>query len=973
MKKIAARKLSKLLAVALALVFAVSGTGISYGDTVASTDTGGTETISDSVIRRTDTYEYYISQYQDAEKPQVEVEIEVDRYIDADMDVEILENFEGSAGKSLKTDEEGYVTWEADVPQEGLYSLYIEYFPIEGRSSSIEREVWINGESPFNDAKHITFSRVWVNAEEVRRDNRDNDIRPKQEEDPHWLSSYFNDYMGYYNEPYLFYFKKGKNTLKLVSVKEPMVIRTLKLTQYKTVPTYEEKLEEWREKGYEIYDGDSIIIQGESAVYKSDPTLYPLNDRTSPSTVPYHKSKIRLNTIGGTNWQQPGQWIEWKVNVEKEGLYQITIKGRQNITRGKYSCRRLLINGEVPFKEAENIPFIFSSSWQNFVLGNEDEPYLFYLKEGENTIKMEVVLGDLADILRKAEESVYILNSAYRKILMIVGSSPDRYRDYQLHKKIPGVISTLDEQAELLRSLTEDLVALTGQRGSNHAILNRLAYQLEDMAERPRTIQNRMTQFRDNVGALGTWINDTRNQPFEIDYFIFSSPGAELPKAEASFFRRVFHEISAFIASFVEDYSSVGNVYDTDEAIAVWITTGRDQAQVLKKIIDDSFVPETGIAVNLELVQANVLLPATVAGRGPDVALSVLNSEPVNYATRNAAIDLTQFPDLDEVLKEFTDASLQPFRFQGGLYGLPEQQLFLMMFYRKDILDELGLEPPETWEELYYIIPAIQKVNMEVSLPVAVNNGGNYDPWGAMESYSTFLYQEGGQIYNGDGISSALDTEEAIRAFKKWSELYVNYKFPVIFDALNRFRTGQMPLMLHDYWLYNNLQVFAPELRGLWEMAPIPGVMREDGTIDRSTIGGGYSAMILRQTKNKEAAWKFLKWWVSADTQVRFGREMESLMGAAARHPTANIEAAKQIPWPVKDYNALTEQRKWVKGNPEVPGGYFTSRHLSNAFRKVYNEGADPRETLLDYVRTINEEIDNKRKEFGLPLRDGGK
>jgi hypothetical protein len=39
----------------------------------------------------------------------------------------------------------------------------------------------------------------------------------------------------------------------------------------------------------------------------------------------------------------------------------------------------------------------------------------------------------------------------------------------------------------------------------------------------------------------------------------------------------------------------------------------------------------------------------------------------------------------------------------------------------------------------------------------------------------------------------------------------------------------------------------------------------------------------------------------------------------------------------------------------------------------VYNEGADPRETLLDYVRIINEEIDNKRKEFGLPLRDGGK
>jgi len=100
---------------------------------------------------------------------------------------------------------------------------------------------------------------------------------------------------------------------------------------------------------------------------------------------------------------------------------------------------------------------------------------------------------------------------------------------------------------------------------------------------------------------------------------------------------------------------------------------------------------------------------------------------------------------------------------------------------------------------------------------------------------------------------------------------------------------------------------------------------------------------------------------------------MESLMGASARHPTANIVAAEQLPWPTKDYKALNTQRQWVIGNPEVPGGYFTPRHLNNAFRKVINEGADPRETLLDYVRIINDEIDNKRKEFGLELRDGGK
>ena len=306
------------MAVALVFVFAVSGAGISKGETITSENTYP-EQEGARAIRRTDTYELYISKYPDAVKPQIEVEIEIDKYIDTDMDVEILENFEGSPGKSLKTDEMGYVTWEVDVPQEGLYNLYIEYFPIEGRSASIEREVWINGESPFNDAKHITFTRVWVNAEEVRRDNRDNDIRPRQVEQPRWQSSYFNDFMGYYNDPYLFYFNKGKNTLKLVSVKEPMVIRTLKLTQYRTVPSYKRDLRNGKKKvtrsmtaNRYMYRVKAPFTSRTRLCTRSMTVRLPIRFRTTnQDTTEYDR---------GTNWQQPGQWIEWKVNADREGL-----------------------------------------------------------------------------------------------------------------------------------------------------------------------------------------------------------------------------------------------------------------------------------------------------------------------------------------------------------------------------------------------------------------------------------------------------------------------------------------------------------------------------------------------------------------------------------------------------------------------------------------------------------------------------
>ena len=118
----------------------------------------------------------------------------------------------------------------------------------------------------------------------------------------------------------------------------------------------------------------------------------------------------------------------------------------------------------------------------------------------------------------------------------------------------------------------------------------------------------------------------------------------------------------------------------------------------------------------------------------------------------------------------------------------------------------------------------------------------------------------------------------------------------------------------------------------------------------------------------KQNAWEFMKWWVSAESQVRFGREMESVLGSSARYTTANTEALEQLAWSTDQLAVLKEQQKWTRGFPEIAGGYSTTRHMTNAIRKVINDKDDPRETLLTYTRTINEEIKIKRREFGLPI-----
>ncbi|WP_241674849.1 extracellular solute-binding protein [Paenibacillus luteus] len=916
-------------------------------------------------------YDHYFQLYKDEERLGEEVVIQGADYIRAnEMNPEIVSELGGQSGNFVKTGESGSMEWELEVPKSGLYHVAIRYFPIEGKSSAIERELLIDGELPFLSAKNLTFNRVWKNeSEQIAQDNRGNELRPRQIESPMWQESLLRDTEGYYEDPYMFYFSAGKHTLTLVSSREPMAIDHIKFYRYDAPAAYEEVKADYGSKGYKETSGQLIKVQGEDASYKSSPTLYPISDRSSPSTEPYDVSKIRMNTIGGNNWRVPGQWIAWEIEAPEDGLYRIALKSRQELLRGIYSTRSLWIDGEIPFKEMTQIPFYYDSDWQmNVLSSDEEEPYLFYLTKGKHELKLEVSLGAVAPLIRQVEASLLEINAMYRKILMITGNVPDPYRDYQLDKQIPDMVEVFKKQSDILYAVSEELVRLTGEKSDKTAVLNKTAYQLADLAKKPDTVQKRLGQFKINVGSVGAWLLQVREQPLEIDYLVLASSDKKLPKAKASFGKKAVHEVSSFFHSFFEDYDTIGNTAEDQESITVWIGTGRDQAQVLKAMIDDSFTPLTGIGVNLKLVNQDVLLRASLAGEGPDVGMQVGNDVPVNYGMRSAAEDLTVFPDYETVVKQFRDSATVPYQFEGQVFGLPEQQIFNMLFYRKDILEELNLEPPQTWEDVYAMIPVLQKNHMDFALPVAQTTG--VPVLEANRAYAMLLYQMDGSFYLNNGAKSGLDTEIGLGAFKKWTDFYTSYKLPLIFDFPMRFRTGEMPVGIQDYTFYNYLTVSAPEIKGLWEFIPVPGLKQPDGTIRRDVASSGTATIMLKGAKNKEAAWEFMKWWVSKDAQVRFGREMEGLMGAAARYPTANIEALKELPWPAQDYRNLEEQWKWVQGVPEVPGGYFTGRHLDNALREVINNGTNTSDALYDYVQEIDYEIKEKRNEFKLDGKD---
>ena len=227
-----------------------------------------------------------------------------------------------------------------------------------------------------------------------------------------------------------------------------MAIGKIKVYQRPERPDYAEKQLEYKNMGYKKTEGIFIKVQAENLNLKSSSTIYPIYDLSDPLLEPYHHAQIRLNVIGGNRWQDPGDWAEWEIEVPEDGLYVLGFKAKQNLIRGIYSSRRLYIDGEVPFKEAENIEFNFSNDYQMVVPTNEDgEPYYFYLSKGKHTIRLEVVLGRMANIIRRTEDNLYELNNIFRQIIMITSATPDRLRDYRLQERIPQVIENLKVKA----------------------------------------------------------------------------------------------------------------------------------------------------------------------------------------------------------------------------------------------------------------------------------------------------------------------------------------------------------------------------------------------------------------------------------------------------------------------------------------------------------------------------------------------
>lgn len=978
----------RVIASALALALCASASVPAFADSEAADDsTLGTQATADDSatgdgssaattgtdsIRQT-SYTNYVKKYTNAARPDQTVEVLGKDYDPASVtDAQItVTTVDGENDVMQWANQEGSVSWTVNIPETGVYNIKMIYEALESNTNDVEFSLLIDGESPYATASRITLSKRWINESEIKQDSRQNDIRPGQISTPCWQETPLEDIDGLFNEPLEFYMEAGEHTITFESEKAEFAVKSFIFYQYEAPAAYTAP----SDSDLTQAQGQKITLEGETAAYKSSRTLYPTADKSSYLTSSANGSsptKTRYNTIGSGSWTQSTQTVTWEFNVDKAGYYKIGIRGRQDQMRGMYSNRRLYVNGEVPCLEANQIKFYYDTDWSITTPKSENgDDLYFYLQAGTNTISLEAVPGEIGEIMGNLDELVYNINSYYRQIRQITGPDPDEYNNYMIDTAIPSIVPDFKEYAKTLRAKKAEIEKLSGSGGTEAETLEKMAIVLDKCIKKPDLIPEMMSQIKDNITSVSSFVNQYREQPLEVDMIEVATSDQDFTSCDKSFFGSLGFGFKGFIGSFFEDYNALSD--EDESAMECWVMLGRDNAEALQQLISSEYNPTAKTKINLKLVQGGIV-EATFAGKGPDLALFMGGDFPIQLAARGVLTDLTTFSDFDEVKTRFADDATVLYQYNGGTYGLPCDQTFPMLFYRSDILSEYGIDPAtdlNTWDGLLNCLPTLQRNYLEVGLilPVMTSTGGTTQVSAITEPGNTFamlLLQQGLNYYNEEQTKTTFDTQEAVNAFDTWTKFYTTYSFQQTYDAFTRFRTGDMPVVIQNYTFYNQLSVAAPEIKGCWGFQPVPGTVQEDGTINHAANSNGSGAIIFTKAADQEGAWDFIKWFTSTDAQVKYGNNIESILGTMGRYATANEEALQQLSWTTSEVNLLLDQLNSQVEIPIIPASYGVTRNVMNAFRAVVNDYDNARDTLFWYNKDINDEITRKLEDLGL-------
>lgn len=853
------------------------------------------------------------------------------------------------------------VNYTIELENPGLYYLVVDYKPMGRSLADFVINVKINGTQIYNEMKNIGLPLLWTDkTKDFQTDRYGDEVAPEQVRRDEWTSLYM--YNSTYNtsDPLLFYFDAGTNVITVTNDSgNGLGLGGIKLeAPTKSTPTYSEY------RG--LHNGSLVteMIKINSVDYiQKNTTQAIFASENNPALTPHDSEYRLLNTL---TWNESGTEVTYQFDAPQDGFYNIALHYKN--TKEEFDVfNTIRIDGEVPFREMVNYAFPSTGSkWANEILSNEDgKPYEIFLSKGKHTITLRSEMEPVVTAWKYARVLIQHVTQLDLDITKVTGTNEDKYRTWQMTRYIPEIPDYLAAYGTLINEIKYLLQDYT-PNGIDSAIFSELDKAMafiEQMAEYPDEIalyRVNLTKARDNsvLKSISDFSSNLITQNFSLD-MIYIYGNERLPKAKAGFFGSAGNSVSSLFNTFTSEKYDIEN---DPEALNIWVNRSTMHVDLLQKMADTEFTTKTGIPVKISVMpDQNKLVLAAAEGGTPDLALGLGSHIPFELASRGALYDMTEFEDFWELQDRFVPGASVCYIYNEGVYAIPETLDFHAIIYRKDIFENIGIEPPDTWQDVTDMLPTLQRYGMNFFHNIAAGVGYKW-----YYQTSAQILQNNGSLYTEDGLRTAIDQPNAVKGIQALGDLFIAYSIPKeVVSFFNFFRNGTLPIGIVTLNDYNLIKNGAPELEGQWALSLYPGTKQEDGSISRWFIANGTGGVIFKNSEKKDEAWEFLKWWTDYETQVNYTYTLQSTYGETYMWLSSNVEAVADSPFDQADKRVILEQIQWLRDTPRTPGQYLLERDISDIWNAMINDGTSAQVAIDERVIGINREIRKKMQELG--------
>ncbi len=958
------RRLNKALALALAATMIVqpclqlSARSASAETSVQTSASGSTEY---TVERLTTGYSSVSAGYTAKQYTGKEVEYRMNEILASAYKDKLTSDNKGYSNEVAQLAAGDSIEMTIEVSETALYWVEFDYLSYDESILPIELALKIDGEYPFYETRSLKFETTWVSDGKADLDRYGNEIVTLPDKDMSWENKYLMDASYRYSEPLLVSLSKGSHTLSVEMSEGTVLLGNIRLVAPESIAEY---------TGSQIAQGNELIeIEAEDFYERNDSSIHAVGEYDSSLSPLSSKEKV-LNILDGDSFKTAGQTITYQFEVTKAGYYYIGMNYRQTDKNDFPVYVDFAIDGTIPNTAFQSYPVTHTTKFKNTTLADTEGNYLsVYLEEGYHTVSLTLSADYLRHAMEEVDDIMNGINDLSLEVTKVAGTNKDKYRDLKLTRYIPDVQTRIYGWVDRLAALAEEAAVLVGAESGEDvaafAYLLIAAKQLKTLGDEPDELIYRVAELSTSVNSINTqianFVDIINNNKLSIDRIYIYQEDAKLPTG-LNFFQSIWMSIKRFFYSFFGQSYSASNT--NEEHLQVWVNRPRQYVEIMQKMIDEQFTPATGIEVDLSIMtDANKLVLSNASGDTPDIATGINYAIPFELGIRGALVDLTKFENYKEIFGRYSEGILVSSVIGDSLISLPETMNFYVMFYRTDVLEKIGLEVPETLDELVAILPDLQMRGLNVYYPTASML--------AMRNFhgtTPILFQNQGTLYGRTALEVTVDSEETIKGFTQLTELFTIYNMPVdVPNFYQHFRNGDLPIGIADFGAYNLILNAAPEIANSWEIALVPGVEDEEtGEIYRYMSGGAESTVMFASDDEREQkAWEFMCWWSSAGVQAEFGQMLQIMYGDEYIWPTANLEAFAMLPFPTSDKNVIMEQAKNILEAPRLLGSYMLERELSNAFNDVVVNGENLRSRIDDVVKAVERETERKLEEFG--------